>query len=250
MLNRYRAEMDVPALPNELSAAAEGTVRNLQAKSAEVAIDSVQQTPGHLEAEISVRNLTGHKLPTAYPSRRVWLHFVVRDRNQRVVFESGALKPDGHIEGNDNDADPARFEPHYTEITSSDQVEIYESILADPAGKVTTGLLTAVRYIKDNRLLPKGFDKATATEQIAVQGGASGDSDFTGGGDHIRYAVPLRNAEGPFQITAELWYQPIGYRWASNLRPYNTEEPRRFVRYYDSMASASAVMLAHAEVKH
>jgi hypothetical protein len=249
MLNRYRSELQVTALPNELGAAADNTIRNLQSNSATISIDSMQQTAGHLEAEVSVRNLTGHKLPTAYPSRRAWLHFVVRDRNQHVIFESGALRPDGHIEGNDNDVDAARFEPHYTQITRPDQVEIYEGILAGPGSKVTTGLLTALRYIKDNRLLPEGFDKTTASEQIAVQGAAAQDPDFTGGGDRIRYSVSLGNGEGPFQINAELWYQPVGYRWASNLRPYNAEEPRRFVRYYDSMASTSAVVLAHVEMQ-
>ena len=58
--------------------------------------------------------------------------------------------------------DATRFEPHYTEITRPGQVEIYEAILADREGKVTTGLLTGVRFIKDNRLLPHGFDKQTA----------------------------------------------------------------------------------------
>ena len=61
--------------------------------------------------------------------------------------------------GNDNDADPSRYEPHYSEIRSADQVEIYESILGDENGHVTTGLLAGVRYLKDNRLLPDGFDK-------------------------------------------------------------------------------------------
>jgi len=87
---------------------------------------------------------------------------VVRDRKGGKLFESGALNPDGSIQGNDNDADPARFEPHYTQIRSSDQVQIYESILGDSAGAVTTGLISTVGYLKDNRLLPHGFDKSTA----------------------------------------------------------------------------------------
>ena len=48
-----------------------------------------------LRVDILVKNLTGHKLPTAFPSRRAWLHIVVRDRDGKTVFESGALNPDG-----------------------------------------------------------------------------------------------------------------------------------------------------------
>ena len=87
---------------------------------------------------------------------------------ERMVFESGALNPDGSIVGNDNDEDPLKFEPHYREITSAQEVEIYEPILKDSEGKVTTGLLHAVGYLKDNRLLPHGFDKTTADKDIAV----------------------------------------------------------------------------------
>jgi len=247
MLNRYRADLSVAALPNELSSAAERTVSHLQSQSARVAIDRLETRAGRLEAEVSVENLGGHKLPTAYPSRRVWLHLVVRDANNKTVFESGALNSKGSIDGNDNDADPARFEPHYTDIRSADQVQIYESILADQAGSVTTGLLTAVRYLKDNRLLPRGFDKRTADKDIAVQGAALEDQDFSGGGDRVRYSLALGDARGPFRVEAELWYQPISYRWASNLRPHNSAETRRFTGYYDSMAAESAVMLTRAD---
>jgi hypothetical protein len=103
--------------------------------------------------------------------------------------ESGAISPNGLIQGNDNDTAATKFEPHYTEIRQPDQVQIYESIMSDPAGTPTTGLLTAVRYLKDNRLLPRGFDKASANADVAVQGGAASDADFTGGGDRVRYSV-------------------------------------------------------------
>ena len=115
------------------------------------------------------------------------MHFTVRDGNRKIIFESGALNPDGSIQGNDNDADPARFEPHYSQISRGDQVEIYESIMRDQAGHVTTGLLNAVGYLKDNRLLPHGFDKETADKDIAVYGEAAGDSGFTDRGSQVRY---------------------------------------------------------------
>jgi hypothetical protein len=111
---------------------------------------------------------------------------------------------------------------------------------------VTTGLLTAVSYLKDNRLLPRGFDKRTAERDIRVAGGALEDGDFAGGGDRVRYSVDLGGARGPFRVEAELYYQSIAYRWAMNLKGYSAEEPQRFLRYYQDAAPESAVVLARA----
>ena len=115
--------------------------------------------------------------------------------------------------------------------------------MADLNGSPTTALLSAVRYAKDNRLLPRGFDKRSASEDIAVIGSAAADEDFAGGGDRVRYSVRLGDAQGPFRIEAELWFQPVSYRWADNLRRYNSAETRRFIEFYDSMVSGSAVIL-------
>jgi hypothetical protein len=171
---------------------------------------------------------------------------VVRDSNGNVVFESGALNPDGSIRNNVNDLDPLRYEPHFREITSGDQIEIYEPILKDASGHVTTGLAAAVGYLKDNRLLPAGFDKQTADQDVAVVGEAAEDPNFSAGGDLVHYAVSIGGAQGPLQVEAELWYQPIGFRWAHNLAPYDAMEPRRFLQYYESLSSGSAVVLAQA----
>jgi hypothetical protein len=101
--------------------------------------------------------------------------------------------------------------------------------------------------LKDNRLLPHGFDKATASKDIAVTGDAADDPGFTDSGSSVRYVVSTGNATGPFKVDAELWFQPIGFRWAHNLAPYKAEEPQRMVRYYEAAARSSAVILAKAE---
>ena len=113
MLNRYRGELSVTALPPELNANAQATAKFLATDSATVTIENVCQAAGRLDADVVVRNKDGHKLPTAFPSRRAWLHFVVRDSSGKTVFESGALNADGSIVGNDNDSDPSLYERHY-----------------------------------------------------------------------------------------------------------------------------------------
>ncbi len=163
-----------------------------------------------------------------------------------MVFESGAAGADGRITGNDNDEDARAHEPHHTEITGPGQVQVYEAVMGDPQGAVTTGLLTAVRYLKDNRLLPAGFDKAAASKDVAVWGGAADDPDFRAGGDRVRYAVDVSKAAGPLTVDVELCYQSIAFRWAKNLAAYRAAEPQRFLGYYDTMASGSAYVLARA----
>ena len=248
MLERFRAELDVAALPQELTLSRQRTLELLQTGSATLSIARAEVRGGRLEAEVVVTNTAGHKLPTAYPSRRAWLRFVVKDAAGRTLFSSGELRADGSIQGNDNDADPLAFEPHRRVIDAQDQVQIYEPILADAHGRVTTGLLSAVRYAKDNRLLPRGFDKEAARDDYAVFGDARDDPDFQGGGDRIVYRPSLpAGAAGPLTVEVALLYQPIGFRWAHNLEPYaSIAEPARFVRYYEAMSAATATALASA----
>ncbi len=249
ILNRFRGELGVAALPGELEASANATIRQLQQDSATLSITRAATSGGTVNVDLDIRNLTGHKLPSGYPSRRAWLHLTVRDASGRAVFESGAITPDGRITGADSDADAGQFEPHYEEITRNDQVQIYESVMQDRTGKPTTGLLQAVDFAKDNRLLPRGFDKATAEADIAVHGNALTDADFADGGDRVRYRVPTGGAVGPFTVEVELRYQVVSYRWAHNLSAYDAPEPRRFVGYYEQMAPASSTVLARSTAR-
>ena len=246
--NSHRDELGVAAQPADLAAAVANTTSFLQTQAARITVGPADLAQDKLSFSVRVENLSGHKLPTGYPSRRAWLHVVVTASDGHVVFESGKLNSDGSIVGNANDADPARFSPHYVEITKPDQVEIFEDILGDGAGKVTTALVFTTQYLKDNRILPAGFDKANAPTDIAVHGKAATDPAFIAGSSTTKYAVSTSGAHGPFHVAVELEYQPVGYRWAHNFAPYNAAEPQRFVKYYDQAAAHSALVLAHAEL--
>jgi hypothetical protein len=246
MLDRYRGVLAVTAPPATLELARTTTETFLQQATARVTIASVTRDGTRLTADVLVENLGGHKLPTAYPSRRAWLHVVVSDANGRTVFESGRLQTDGSIAGNDNDLDPHKFEHHHTEIRNADEVQIYEPILGTQHDEVTTGLLSTTHYLKDNRLLPLGFDKTKAHPDTAVHGEAAEDADFIGGRDRVRYALDVGNTAGPLRVEAELLYQPIGFRWAHNLDAYPAPEPKRFVTFYDEMSTGTATRLAGA----
>jgi hypothetical protein len=247
ILNSHRTELAVVALPQELQTTIQRSEENLQNAAATVSLVETKVEGGTLRTEVVITNLAGHKLPSAYPSRRAWLHFTVWDAVGEMVFESGGLNRDGSIRGNANDVDASRYEAHHLEIDHPEQVQIYEAIMADPDGAVTTVLLSAMTYVKDNRLLPEGFDKTSAEDDVAVHGGAFGDKDFVGGRDRVRYAVDVADAEGPFIVDAELWYQPVGYRWAHNLGDQKAVEIERFISYFEEAADSSAVILASAK---
>jgi len=171
---------------------------------------------GNLEFTLKVNSNTGHKLPSAYPSRRVILHVTVKDGQGNVVFESGKINADGSVVGVDADNNQASFEPHYDLITQPDQVQVYEAIMGDNHNQVTYTLLRGMTYLKDNRLLPQGFNKATAPNDVKVFGEALNDSNFVGGSDHVTYRIA--NLSGAnYQIEAELVHQPIAYSFAQDL---------------------------------
>jgi hypothetical protein len=221
----------------QTDAAVLNAVEMLQTQTASVMVANPSLEDGLLTMDVVVTSQTGHKFPSGFPSRRAWLHLTVLDASGEVVFESGAVDANGFIVGNDNDLDPALYEPHYNLITSPDQVQIYETILGTTEGDVTTTLLYGAGYLKDNRLLPNGFDPAAVIPETDTYGLAAEDPDFAGGGDAVRYQVDVSGADGPFTVTVVLNYQSIGYRWAENLRLFSTDETNMFMGLYDASAN-------------
>jgi len=200
-------------------------------QSATIAITRLEQVGSDLlEIDVRVTNLSGHKLPTGYPSRRVWLHIKVRDQSSgATLFESGAPAPDGRL-STDGSATEARclasdkpadfsndgcYEPHRDRITAEQQVAIYEAVLSDTRDHITQVLLYANSYLKDNRLPPQGFTAAGVVGDSGIVG-VGDDTDFNrdtegegSGSDSVHYLVPLAGASGPFTVEARLLYQAI-----------------------------------------
>jgi hypothetical protein len=50
-------------------------------------------------------------------------------------------------------------------------------------------LLHAVGYLRDNRVLPVGFDKRTAPADIGVVSEAMEDANFVRGQDRVQYSA-------------------------------------------------------------
>jgi hypothetical protein len=246
ILKSNAAELQPTADETHFEATISLTHNLLQTQTATLQVLPATVEDGKLTFDVLVTSQVGHKFPSSYPSRRAWLHVVVTDASGKVLFESGLLEADGSIRGNANDAEASQFEPHYDLITAADQVQIYEPILSTDEGEVTTNLLKAATYLKDNRLLPAGFDKTAAPPEVGVSGDALTDANFLGGSDQVTYQVALDGATEGWKIVAELWYAPIGYRWARNLTEESSPEAVDFARFLQG-APYTALLVASAE---
>ena len=195
---------------------------------------------GGLQFTVHVANLTGHKLPTAFPSRRVYLHTVVSDDDDTIVFESGAMTPDGFIVGVDDD--PGPFEYHHDTITAADEVQVYEAILGTTDDDPTCTLLRASQYLKDNRLLPTGFDLAAAPEDVLPVGDCLDDLNFGDDGDDVTYRIAGLTG-GHYEVSIELRHQAISYPYVSDLVEFS-DDPIvwRFLDLYERVQPGSELI--------
>jgi hypothetical protein len=192
---------------------------------------------GTLSADVTVRNLTGHRFPSGVGFRRAWIELRVVDDAGRVVWASGATNANGEIvDGADLTTvlpteyftrganGKQRYQPHFDArhpITRGDQAEIFEELVADRNGNLTESFIRRDRHVKDNRLLPQGWRRdgppgvalpknwleATHPEGVNV----TSDPAYADGSGRavVAYRVPLRTAADPshLHVRATLWYQ-------------------------------------------
>ncbi|MCB1021717.1 MAG: hypothetical protein KDC27_17425 [Acidobacteria bacterium] len=159
-----------------------------------------------LEAKVRLVNSAGHKYPSGFPSRRLWLHVTARDAAGKIVFESGAWNPQtGEIRS--LEVAKKAIEPHHARITDAAQTQIYELEMANPAGQHTISLMRAAKPLKDNRLLPLGF--ADLDDYSLAPIGVGDDRDFRAGTDTVVFAIPVEPGAGPWQVEAEALYQSV-----------------------------------------
>lgn len=243
ILNNNRAQLGV--MSNNFPETIAKTDAMLKS-AAVVTLAEQRDTAGALDFTLQIDSTTGHKLPTAYPSRRAILQVSVTNPQNQIVWESGKVNADGSVEGVDADVNGDTFEPHYDQITAEDQVQVYEAIMGNNLGEVTYSLLRGKEYLKDNRILPPGFNKAGAPADVRVVGAALSDNNFIGGGDQISYQIGGL-PPGNYTVKAELVYQTLSHAYAEDLfADTTTPEVVDFKTMFDASTQKSTV-IASAE---
>lgn len=240
-----------PLAPREaLDATITQAREQLTRKTARVSIGDVKRTKSGLRVPVRVENLTGHKFPTGHPTRRAWLRLRVLDASGRVVWASGEHDTRGRIVG--ADGSPLSAErlggdsyPHRTEVTAPEQVQVYESLMADAAGKPTHLLLRGGSYLKDSRLLPLGWKPDHRDAEHTRPHGVGDDADFGAGCDSVVFVTKAR--PGTLRVEATLLYQTFGARYAAEVFAYETPEVRELRGYY-ARADKTPVTVAHTSM--
>jgi hypothetical protein len=204
----------------------------LHNRTATLDITQTAVSGSELLVDVRIHNNSGHKLPTGYPSRRMWVQLTVKDASDQVVFESGAADAQGRISTDGARLDPACLairkaagfsnadcvEPHRDIIDDPGQIALYEPVLADSNGHITHILLHADSYLKDNRIPPEGFtnSRADSIEPQTRPVGVDTDPDFNiangqegSGSDSVHYRIPITTANSPYNVEARLLYQAV-----------------------------------------
>lgn len=265
ILREYRAELGISG-----STTRDGFndqiahTRHFLQSAATLAVSAPVTAGSTLEFDVEISNFSGHKLPTSYPSRRTWLHVVVRNAANKIIFESGKpdargylttdtqrLKADcmaGHkLEGFDS---ANCYEPHRNVIDDPAQIAIYETVMGDINGDITHTLLQGAQYLKDNRIPPLGFSNSLAAsiELQTVPAGVAGDDDFNCvsfdegcGTDSVRYQVNIEGQTGPYTVESRLLYQATQPGFVDGM--HNTgDRVNRFKAMYVAVPPAVEVL--------
>lgn len=196
------------------------TLRLLQDLSLELTIDETHRTLDTLYIETKLKNLSGHKLPTGFPSRRVFIEITGTDEGGDTLFHSG--KTNGMFELPQEDIP---FEPHHAVIRSQGQVQIYEMVMGDVNGDLTTILEKGYSHLKDNRLPPTGFSTSHPVyDTVEIAGAALHDADFNrtegiegSGSDIVIVHMPLGGYSGPVTVSVKVFYQTVSLKWLESM---------------------------------
>jgi len=244
MLKNFKTELGIS---EDITAEAfqESIERNREflKTSASLELQNAAVSDDKLTMDVKITNHTGHKLPSGYHTRRVYLHVLVTDADGQLIYENGLIRPDGSIAGVSEDANPDSYEVHYDRITSATQVQVYQGIVGDANDEITHSLLAATQFLKDNRLTPAGFDKNAVPEDVAVKGGAMGDNNFNNGSDTVTYEIPV-SGKAPYSTLVELRYQPFSFGSLMSLfaESEKIDEVDMFRTIYDSTSLRDEVI--------
>ncbi len=237
ILSQNRDTLGIYASQSQFNETINATLANLQTNSLLLTFPQVSRTYDTLFADVKLKNITGHKLPSGYPARRITIHAAVTDSLGNELFRSGGFDDGFHFLEED-----LNFEPHYNIISQEDQVQIYEMVMGNVISERTTVLSQGASHLKDNRLVPLGHSSAGAlgdTTEIVLNGVNDPDFNFDpnegSGSDILHFHIPLNGFTGTVNLSVKVYYQSVPPFWAESLFEDDTPE----INFFEEMYNAS-----------
>ena len=235
LLRDHSEELGVEAPRGAFDGVLAAAREQLEQRTARLELRGLALVEGRLKGGLVVENLTGHAFPTGHPARRAWLRVRVLDAEGRVLFVSGEHDERGRLVDSSGRVLPSEQPggpglPHLSRLDATGQVQSYESLMADTHGGLTSQLLRAATWRKNNRLLPHGWKADHPDAAASRPAGVEGDEDFAGGFDRLALDLPVGPTKGPVRVEAELLYQPLSARYLAELLQHDTPEVRRLER--------------------
>lgn len=218
-------------------------VRQARSETADIRVETAWDAD-HLVADVHIDSHVGHRFPSGVGFRRAFIELLVVDtslpNDSKILWSSGQTNSIGVIldgkgqplvtEFFDANSNPLQaHQPHHAVITSSDQVQIYETLLHTVGGEFTTSFVHGCTTVKDNRLLPRGwreegpgpalkgyFLKATHPGPVAATDPKYRDGS---GSDSTRYRIQLPSSvnRNALEVRATLYYQSMPPYFLKNI---------------------------------
>lgn len=235
LIRDNRAKLGIKSSAEAFDRTIDESHQMLQTQTARLTIGDVKFTEETAVIPVSIENLSGHKFPTAYPSRRAWVEFTVRDSSGKVAFASGLTNKQGQLIDSENhvlatEESGGPIQPHFDSVNDPLQVQIYENFMEDSQGKQTFALLHGSKFAKDNRILPKGWSATHPDAEATKSVGTGADGNFQAGQDQLDFHVHL--VKGTYRVTAKLKFQSLSPRYMDELFQVDTKEVREFRKLY------------------
>ncbi len=239
--------LELSASPAQFDSTIARTERSLQNETAHLNAWQLPSQDGEWLFEVEIENAAGHKFPSGYPSRMAFLEFVlVSSSSGDTLFHSGKWSPDEGVFGRDEG-----YEPHWNEISSEEQVQVYETVFGDVSGTPTQLLERASVLLKDNRVAPRGFySNHLAYDTVRFGPMAELDVDFNhyrnadgsvgeegSGTDRLVYRIADASGATSVQASVRLHYIAVPARWVSGMFEYSDQSEA--IATFESMFNAS-----------
>ena len=235
ILNENKEVLGVAATSEDFDASIDATMSMLQSQSLSLSTELVERTTDTLIAKANLRNLAGHKFPSGYPARRLFVQATLYNTDGEVLWQSGEWDDDFYLSDEDDG-----YEPHYNVIRNENEVQIYEMVMGDVNGNYTSLLERANSKLKDNRLVPRGFSISHASyDTTTVVGAAFEDADFNfqdgsegTGGDELEFRIPIVGIDAEVVLEVNAYYQAIPPKFVEELFDYDDPDIEAFESMY------------------